>query len=102
MIKMSAVKRRTRNKDPPKYVPFDVCIARMDFLSEQIKTVNKEVGAIKKALVGEDLQSGLVSEIKDIKAKLKMASELRDWVRPIIIAVVASGLTAALIKFLCL
>ena len=80
-------------------VPVDVCLARHEALTKEFIGISAEIRDIKRALLGEDLQSGLVGEIKAIKAKLLMASELRDWIRPLFIAAVASFITAVLFKF---
>ena len=81
-------------------VTVDVCLARHEALTKDLNGISTEIRDIKRALLGEDLQSGLVGEIKTIKAKLLMATELRDWIRPILIAAVAAVFTAALFKFL--
>lgn len=89
--------KRSKRRDD--CVPVDVCLARHEALSKELTGISNEIKDIKRALVGQDLQSGLVGEIKAIKAKLLMASELRDWVRPVFIAAVASFITAVIFKF---
>jgi len=85
-------------RNNPSYVTLETCVANTKAINDKIDGLSTEVKRITKALIGEDLQSGLVGEVKDIKSKLAMGKELRDWVRPILIAVVASLLTAAAFK----
>lgn len=82
------------------YVTLETCVANTKALNEKLDGFSAEVKEIKKALIGEDMKSGLVGDFRDLKSKIAMAQELRDWIRPLIIAAVASLLTAGLMKFL--
>lgn len=59
-----------------------------------------ELKTIKEALVGADLQGGLVKKVGEIDAQIKTGRTLVDWIKPIIIAVVSAGLVAAFMYFL--
>jgi len=87
----------SRRRDNP-YVTLETCVANTKAINDKIDDVSTEVKTIKKALIGEDMQGGLVAEVKDIKSKLAMAKELRDWIRPLLLAALASLLTAGLLK----
>jgi len=85
--------RRERRKNP--YVTAEVCLSRHEGLTKQMESLNNELKTIKRALVGEDLQGGLVKTVSDIQSKLGL---LRDWVKPVIIAVASALITAWVMK----
>lgn len=86
-----------KGRDHP-FVSTELCASRHNGLNKQFETMSSELRTIKKALVGEDLQGGLVAEIQGIKAQLKLGRELKDWVKPVVIAVVSALITAAAFK----
>jgi len=59
-----------------------------------------DIDSIKKALIGDDMQTGLVGSIKTIESKLQVQRSWADFVRPILIAVTASLATGAVIYVL--
>ena len=59
-----------------------------------------ELKTIKEALVGPDLQGGLVKKVAEIDAEIKMGHTVVDWIKPVIVAVVSAGLVAAFMYFL--
>ena len=94
---MSGRKKPSRSNP---FVTAEVCQSRHEALSKQLEGFASQLRTVTNALVGPNLQGGLVKEVSDIKSKIQMASELRDWIRPVIIAVVSAAVTAGLMKFL--
>ncbi len=45
----------------------------------QIKRQEEDIGIIKVALVGSDLQGGLVKRVSDIENRLRKQWTLKDW-----------------------
>lgn len=81
-------------KKNPKCVTIGECVARHEGIGRQLKELTETCDKINLALAGEDLQGGLVKAVADLKAQLKAGSTFIDWLKPIIIAVISSGLTA--------
>jgi len=77
-------------KNPGRYV------TRAEF-QQAIDPMKDDLKTLKRALVGEDLQHGIVKDVADIKSALKTASALKNIIVPIIIAVASSLITAALL-----
>jgi len=59
-----------------------------------MEPVTNDIKTIKKALVGEDLKSGLVKDVADIKSTLKTWQAIKNIIIPIIIAVSSALITA--------
>jgi len=94
---MSRARKQQKRPNPP-YVSVDVCQSRHEALGKQLESLTAQLKTVTNALVGEDLQGGLVKAVAEIKSKLQMGAELKDWIRPIIIAIVSAAVTAALMK----
>jgi len=90
---MSKKTSRKRSEKNP-YVPVAVCDEKHAAISKEITSLASDIQSIKKALVGEDLQSGLVKEISEIKSKLRTQSTFWDFLKPIIVAVISAAITA--------
>ena len=64
-----------RKKNNPGFVSIDLCVSRHESLAKEMGAMNTELVTIKNALVGPDLQSGLVKKINDMDGNLKMVKE---------------------------
>lgn len=62
-----------------------------------INECQESIGRIEKALIGEDLQGGLVAKVKDIDQKLAVQESWHHFAQPIVTAVSASLITALII-----
>ena len=80
-------------------VSMELCISRHESLAKEIGGMAAELKTIKEALVGADLQGGLVKKVGEIDAQIKTGRTVVDWVKPIVIAVVVAAVTAVIIKF---
>jgi len=61
------------------YVSKSTCTARVRALSNSIKGLKQTCDRIKKALVGDDLRSGIVKDIGDLKSRSERIEEkLKD------------------------
>ena len=66
----------SRKKDNPGiFVPMDLCVSRHEALAKEMGAVTTELETIKNALVGSDLQGGLVKKINDMDGNLKLVKE---------------------------
>lgn len=62
-----------------------------------MEPLRTDLKTIKFALVGEDLQGGIVKKLSDIETTLKMMSAIKNIVIPILIAVASAVITAAIL-----
>jgi hypothetical protein len=81
----------SKHDDDPQWVTKAECREQMGGIKEDVRT-------IKKALVGEDLQGGLVKKVNDLMKERSTTMEiLRIAVVPIIVAVISAVVTAWII-----
>lgn len=79
-----------KNEKPsnPKYVSAEQCRQRQTLCSTEVKA---EIKTIKNALVGEDMQGGLVKQVTVMKTKLDSATGIvKTVVLPIALSVIAA------------
>ena len=85
-------------KDNPGLVTFAQCQANIKGLRGDISGLKGEIIVIKKALVGENLQGGLVKKLSVVEAKVeatqKAQSSVWNFSKAIIIAVLSAAVTA--------
>jgi len=84
------VKNVSKKNNPKSYVTRAEC-------KQMMGVVKDDISVMKKALVGEDLQGGIVKKLSDIETTLKMWSAIKNILVPILIAVASSLITAALL-----
>ena len=64
-----------KKNNPGTFVSIDLCMSRHESLAKEMGAMGTELTTIKNALVGPDLQSGLVKKINDMDGNLKMVKE---------------------------
>ena len=95
----SALSKPKKGNNPgTSFVSMDLCVSRHESLAKEMGAMGMEIKTIKDALVGPDLQSGLVKKINDIDSNLKMGHTVIDWVKPVFIAVISAAATVVLFK----
>jgi len=95
---MSKNSRKRTEKNP--FVPTAVCEEKHAAISKEITSLSSDIQSIKKALIGEDLQSGLVKEISEMKNKMRTQSTVWDFLKPIIVAILSATITAYVLSLL--
>ena len=83
--------------DPPSFVSLALCIQKHKSLSKEIGTMSNEIHTIKRALIGEDLTSGLVKDIQELKSKMKGSWTGRD--KALMLIALVEGIVAISIAF---
>jgi len=83
--------------DPPSYVSLALCNQKHESLSKEIVALTAETNTIKNALIGEDLKSGLVRDIMEIKSRMKGSWTGRDKV--LVLVALIEGMVAVAIAF---
>jgi len=77
-------------------------MSRHEGLAKELGAVNTELKLLRTALVGEDLQGGLVAKVNSLASKIKTARTFVDWIKPIVTALVSAGALALFLKVLSL
>lgn len=80
----------------PKYVTAAMCKRQIENFRAEIKDLKSSQEKVERALIGEDMQGGLVKEVADIKATLKTGSTAMNWIKPVVIAIVTTAVTIGL------
>ena len=93
-------KHRKNGGNPGNLVSLELCITKHESLAKEMGGMRDELKTIKEALVGPDLQGGLVKKVGEIDSQIKTGRTVVDWIKPIIIAVVSAGVVAAFMYFL--
>lgn len=79
----------------PGYVSLELCLQKHKSLSRDHDSLTAEIATIKNALIGKDLKSGLVSDVHEIKSKLKGSWSGRD--KALLIIALINGVVAVTI-----
>ena len=66
----------------------------------QINQSIEDIKQVKNALVGEDLQSGLVKKIADLEASIKTAASWANFGKPIILGVIMAVIAGVISRLI--
>jgi hypothetical protein len=65
-------------------------------INEQANSIKE----IKKALVGEDLQGGLVKKFADLESQLKTAASWANFGKPIVLGIIMAVIAGLISRFI--
>jgi len=83
-----------KEKKNPGYVKTDVFNAKFNELTNYCKRLEDTQKKILNVLIGKDMDSGIVGKLRDLSNEIKTGKTIVGWIKPIVIAVASSFLTA--------
>lgn len=84
-----------KKKDNPGFVTIAECNVKSEAFRDEIRDVKDDTKTLKNAIVGENLQGGIVKKLTDLEKKLAVVTVYKDIILPIAVTVI----TALIIKF---
>jgi len=89
-------------KNPKTYVSVELCGAKHESLERDLHRLKDDVEEVKKALIGEDMQSGLVEAVQKLTNKVETIthSSLNGKDKAAVVIAIISAITAVIIAFL--
>lgn len=67
---------------------------------ESLIPIKEELKTIKTALIGEDMQGGIVKKLGDLESGVRTRRTMMEWIKPIVIALVTTAVTYVFVKLL--
>lgn len=97
---MSKRKKNNPGNPGPHYVTAELCTQRHEGLAKEMGETTAEIKLLRRALVGDDLQGGLVKKVNDLYSKVSTAGTVMSWVKPIVISFLSVGGFALFLKLI--